>query len=108
MAWTLLLLAGAFEIAWVLGMKLSEGFARPGFTLFTIVTSLISFFLLGLSMKELPAGTSYAVWTGIGAVGTAIIGIVWLDEPRHAARILSIALIAFGVIGLKLSSGVGQ
>lgn len=105
MAWTYLLLAGFFEIAWVLGMKLSEGFTRPGFTLFTIVTAIISFVLLGLAMKELPAGTGYAVWTGIGAIGTAIIGIVWLDEPRNAARILSIVLIALGVIGLKLSSG---
>jgi quaternary ammonium compound-resistance protein SugE len=102
MAWNLLLLAGLFEIAWAIGMKLSNGFTHPGYTVFTFVTSLVSFVLLGLAMKELPASTGYAVWTGIGAIGTAIIGMVFLDEPRTAARIVSIALIVAGVIGLKL------
>jgi quaternary ammonium compound-resistance protein SugE len=102
MAWNLLLLASLFEIAWAVGMKLSDGFTHPGYTALTFATSLVSFVLLGLAMKELPASTGYAVWTGVGVVGTAIVGIMFLDEPRNAARIISIALIVAGVIGLRL------
>jgi quaternary ammonium compound-resistance protein SugE len=104
MAWLLLGIAGAFEIAFALGMKWSEGFTRLGPALFTIATGLSSVFLLSYSLRTLPVGTAYAVWTGIGAAGTAILGMAVLGDSTSPARIFCIALILAGVIGLKLVS----
>jgi quaternary ammonium compound-resistance protein SugE len=107
MAWTLLGIAGIFEIAFAFGMKWSDGFTRliPG--LFTVATGLSSVFLLSFSLRTLPVGTAYAVWTGIGAAGTAILGIAVLGDSAAPLRVLCIALILAGVIGLKLVSGNG-
>jgi quaternary ammonium compound-resistance protein SugE len=104
MAWALLSIAGILEIAFAFGMKASEGFTRliPG--LFTAATGLSSIFLLSLSLRTLPVGTAYAVWTGIGAAGTAILGMAVLDDPTAPMRMLCIVLILAGVIGLKLVS----
>jgi quaternary ammonium compound-resistance protein SugE len=104
MAWLLLVLAGLFEVAWAIGLKYTEGFTRPWPTVGTILAMVVSLGLLGLAMKTLPVGTSYAVWVGVGAVGTAILGIVLLGEPANAGRIVSLALIVAGIVGLKLSS----
>jgi len=100
-AWTLLLIAGVLEIIWSSSMKASEGFTKHFYTGITLATAGISFWLLGLAMKSLPLGTAYAVWTGIGAVGAAIIGMVIFKEPATAARILCIAAIVGGIVGLK-------
>ncbi|SAK63193.1 small multidrug resistance protein [Caballeronia hypogeia] len=105
MSWILLFIAGLLEIAWAAGLKSSEGFTRLGPSVFTIVTALGSFVLLAMAMKQLPLGTAYAVWTGIGAVGAFVFGIVYMGEAVTAARILSAVLIVAGIIGLKLSSG---
>jgi quaternary ammonium compound-resistance protein SugE len=104
MAWLVLFIAGLFETAWAVGLKQSEGLARPGWAVFTLVTLAISMVLLGWSLKTLPVGTGYAVWTGIGAVGVAILGIVLFNEPRDLLRIVSILLIVAGIAGLKLVS----
>lgn len=104
MPWILLIVAGLFEIGWAVGLKYTEGFTRPWPTLGTIVSMIISLALLGLAMRSLPLGTSYAVWVGVGAVGTAILGIVLFAEPASAGRLLSLALILAGIIGLKLST----
>jgi quaternary ammonium compound-resistance protein SugE len=105
MAWVLLGIAGVLEIAFALSMKSSEGFTRliPG--LLTVATGLSSVFLLSFSLRTLPVGTGYAVWTGIGAAGTAILGIIVLGDSAEPMRILCIVLILAGVIGLKLVSG---
>lgn len=104
MAWVYLILAGLFEIVWAVGLKYTEGFTRPAPTLITIAAMIVSMGLLGLAARDLPIGTAYAVWTGIGAVGAAILGIVLFAEPATALRIASIALIVAGVIGLKLAT----
>ncbi|MGO4213177.1 multidrug efflux SMR transporter [Terriglobus sp. 2YAB30_2] len=104
MAWTLLCIAGIVEIAFAFGMKQSEGFTRLKPALFTVATGLSSVILLSVSLRTLPVGTAYAVWTGIGAAGTAIIGIALLGESASPMRILCIALILTGVIGLRLVS----
>jgi quaternary ammonium compound-resistance protein SugE len=104
MAWTHLVIAGVFEIVWAIGLKYTEGFTRLWASLVTIAAMLISFFFLSLALKTLPVGTGYAVWTGIGAVGTAILGIVLFNESREAARLACIALIVAGIVGLKLTS----
>jgi quaternary ammonium compound-resistance protein SugE len=101
-AWVILVVAGLLEIVWSSSMKASEGFTRHFYTTVTLVTAWLSFWLLGLAMKSLPLGTAYAVWTGIGAVGAAVLGIVFFKEPATAARILCIAAIVGGIIGLKL------
>ncbi len=103
MSWLYLVVAGLLEIAWAVSMKRTEGFTRLGPSLVTIGIMSVSFYLLGLAMRDLPTGTSYAVWVGIGAVGTALVGIFFLDEPRDAFRLISIALIVLGVIGLRLA-----
>jgi quaternary ammonium compound-resistance protein SugE len=105
MAWALLGIAGVLEIAFATCMKLSEGFTRLIPALLTVATGLSSVFLLSLSLRTLPVGTGYAVWTGIGAAGTAILGMVVLGDSTAPLRILCIALILAGVIGLKLVSG---
>lgn len=104
MAWVVLLVAGVLEIGWAVGLKHTEGFTRIGPTLATAAALLASMGLLGLALRTLPLGTAYAVWTGIGTVGTAIVGMVLFREPATAARILCIALIVAGIIGLKLTS----
>jgi quaternary ammonium compound-resistance protein SugE len=103
-AWLLLVLAGLFEVGWAIGLKYTEGFTRLWPTLGTVAAMIVSLGLLGLAMKSLPVGTSYAVWVGVGAVGTAILGIVLLGEPANAGRVFSLALIVAGIVGLKLSS----
>ncbi|AGZ27612.1 quaternary ammonium compound efflux SMR transporter SugE [Burkholderia pseudomallei] len=104
MPWLWLLVAGLLEVAWAAGLKSSEGFTRLGPSVFTIATALGSFGLLAVAMRELPLGTAYAVWTGIGAVGAFIFGIVMLGEAVTLARIASASLIVAGLVGLKLSS----
>lgn len=102
MAWAFLLLAGLLEIGWAVGLKYSEGFTRPGFTLLTVLTMIASFLLLAQALKTIPVGTGYAVWTGIGAAGTAIVGMLLLGEPREAGRLACLVLILAGVTGLKI------
>ena len=101
MAWTLLILAGAFETGFAVMLKLSDGFTKLLPTLLFCVFALASFGLLNLALRDLPVGTAYAVWTGIGAAGTAIVGIVALGEPAEALRIVCISLIVVGAIGLQ-------
>ncbi len=104
MAWIILLLAGLFEIGWAIGLKYTEGFTRLWPTLGTVAAMAVSLGLLGMAMKSLPVGTAYAVWVGVGAVGTAILGIALLGEPANAGRIASLVLIVAGIVGLKLAS----
>lgn len=101
MAWSLLLVAGLLEIVWSISMKASDGFTKHLFTGITLVAAWLSFWLLGLAMKSLPVGTAYAVWTGIGAVGASVLGILLFKEPATAGRILCIAAIVGGILGLK-------
>jgi len=104
MAWSILVLAGLFEVAWAIGLKYTDGFTRPWPTALTLAAMVISVVLLGLAMKSLPVGTAYAVWVGVGAVGTAILGIVLFAEPANAGRLISLALIVMGIVGLKLAT----
>jgi len=104
MSWILLVLAGLLEIGWAIGLKYTEGFSRPWPTLGTVAAMVTSIVLLGVAMKQLPVGTAYAVWVGIGAVGTAILGIVLFGESASPARLVSLALIVAGIVGLKLAS----
>ena len=104
MAWILLTLAGLFEIGWAIGLKYTEGFTRPLPTILTVAAKVISVVLLGLAIRSLPVGTAYAIWTGIGTVGTVILGIVLFAEPASALRLGCIAMIVAGIIGLKLAS----
>lgn len=104
MNWSILILAGLFEIGWAIGLKYTEGFTRLWPTLGTLASMAVSLGLLGVAMKTLPVGTAYAVWVGVGAVGTAILGIVLLGEPANAGRMVSLALIVAGIVGLKLAS----
>ena len=102
MSWILLALAGLFEIGWAIGLKYTDGFTRPVPTIATAVSMIISVVLLGLALKTLPVGTAYAVWTGIGTIGTALLGVWLLGEPATAARLACIGMIAAGIVGLKL------
>lgn len=106
MPWGILVLAGLCEIGWAIGLKYSHGFTRLWPSVGTVIGMLISIWLLGVAMKTLPVGTAYSVWVGIGAVGTAMLGMALLGEPVSAARLASIALILAGIIGLKLTSSV--
>jgi quaternary ammonium compound-resistance protein SugE len=103
MAWIQLLVAAVFEIGWAIGLKYSQGFTRFWPSVFTIAAMLASFTLLALAVRTIPVGTGYAVWTGIGAVGTALLGIVLFSEPVTVLRIVCLILIVSGVIGLKYS-----
>ena len=102
MAWTILFIAGLMEIGWAIGLKYTEGFSRPLPSVLTLACMAASVILLGLAVRTLPIGTAYAVWTGIGAVGTAILGIVLFGDPATALRLACIGLIVAGIIGLKL------
>jgi quaternary ammonium compound-resistance protein SugE len=104
MAWTYLVLAGLFEIGWAIGLKYTEGFTRLVPSVLTVASMAVSVLLLGLALKTLPVGTGYAVWTGIGTVGTAILGFALLGEPAGALRLASIGLIVAGILGLKLAA----
>ncbi|EHK59105.1 quaternary ammonium compound efflux SMR transporter SugE [Allomesorhizobium alhagi] len=102
MAWTYLFFAGLFEIGWAIGLKYTDGFTRLTPTLLTVASMVVSLGLLGLALKTLPVGTAYAVWTGIGTVGTAVLGIYLLGEPATVIRLVCIGLIVAGIVGLKL------
>ena len=104
MSWTFLFFAGLFEIGWAIGLKYTEGFTRPLPTVLTVASMIVSLALLGLALKALPVGTAYAVWTGIGTVGTALLGIWLLGEPATAIRLSCIGLIVAGIVGLKLAA----
>ena len=107
LAWGILLIAGLCEVGWAVGMKYTEGFTRLWPSLWTIAGMVASVVLLGWALKALPLGTAYAIWTGIGAVGTALLGIYLFDEPRDTLRLLCIGLIVAGIIGLKLVTPAG-
>ena len=102
MAWIILFIAGLFEIGWAVGLKFTEGFTRPIPTALTAISLVLTMGLLGWAVKTLPLGTAYAVWTGIGAVGTAVIGMLLFKEPASAARLVCLTLIVSGILGLKL------
>ncbi|WP_027369373.1 quaternary ammonium compound efflux SMR transporter SugE [Desulfovermiculus halophilus] len=104
MDWIILCIAGLFEVGWAIGLKYSEGLSRLWPTVWTVAAMLVSLWLLGLAMKSLPVGTAYAVWVGVGAVGTVVLGIVLLGEPADTARLVSVSLIIAGIIGLKLAA----
>ncbi|MET3792033.1 quaternary ammonium compound efflux SMR transporter SugE [Aquamicrobium terrae] len=104
MHWILLFIAGLFETGWAIGLKYTDGFTKPLPTVLTALSMIISVVLLGLALKHLPVGTGYAVWTGIGTVGTALLGIWLLGEPATVARLACIGLIVAGIIGLKLAA----
>jgi len=103
MAWFYILIASVFEISWAVGLKYSDGFTKPAASVFTVITMILSYVFLSLGVKNLPIGTAYSVWTGIGAVGTAIYGILYFDEPRDLIRLAFIFLIVIGIIGLRLT-----
>ncbi len=105
LAWLLLLVAGLLEIVWAVSMKASHGFTKHHFTALTLVAAGLSFWLLGLALRQLPVGTAYAVWTGVGAVGAAVFGIAFFGESLTIARVGCIALIVCGILGLKLLGG---
>lgn len=103
MAWAILVLAGLLEVGWAIGLKYTEGFSRFWPSLWTVLAIVASLWLLSIAMKSLSVGTAYSVWVGIGAGGTVILGMVLFDEPANAARLMSVALIIAGVVGLKLT-----
>ncbi|MGB3389235.1 MAG: quaternary ammonium compound efflux SMR transporter SugE [Pseudaminobacter sp.] len=105
MAWIYLFFAGLFEVVWASTMKQSEGFSRLLPTVITVVAMIVSLWLLALAMRTLPLGTAYAIWTGIGAVGAFIVGLIFFSEPATFFRIVSVCLIVAGLTGLKLTSG---
>ena len=104
MNWFILFLAGLMEVGWAIGLKYTDGFTRLWPSIWTILAMLCSVVLLGIAMKALPVGTAYAVWVGIGAIGTALLGIVLFEEPATAMRLMSLVLIFIGIVGLKLSA----
>ncbi|MFD2641260.1 quaternary ammonium compound efflux SMR transporter SugE [Pseudomonas japonica] len=104
MSWIILFFAGLFEVGWAVGLKYTDGFTRPLPTALTVAAMAVSLGLLGLAMKELPLGTAYAIWTGVGAVGTVIAGIILFGESMALVRLVSVALIIAGLIGLKVSA----
>jgi quaternary ammonium compound-resistance protein SugE len=105
MTWVILFIAGLFEVAWAVGLKYTDGFTRVWPTVATAVALLASMSLLGIALRTLPLGTAYAVWTGIGSVGTAVLGILLFREPATAMRLACIALIVLGIVGLKIAGG---
>jgi quaternary ammonium compound-resistance protein SugE len=104
LAWTTLVVSGVLDVAWALSMKQAQGYTRPGWSLLSLLLLGLFVYLLGLTLRVLPVGTAYAVWTGIGAVGTVVLGILLFDEPVTWVRIGSIVLVVIGIVGLKVSS----
>lgn len=104
MDWGILVVAGLFEVGWAIGLKYTDGFSRLWPTIGTVLAMAISLWLLGIAMKSLPVGTAYSIWVGVGAVGTVFLGIVLLGEPANAGRLISVALIISGIIGLKIAT----
>jgi quaternary ammonium compound-resistance protein SugE len=104
MAWAILFLAGLFEIGWAIGLKYTNGFTRLWPTVLTALSMIVSHTLLGLALRSLPVGTGYAVWTGIGAIGTVILGIILFNEPATAGRLACVGLIVAGILGLTLTA----
>lgn len=104
MAWVYILVAGLLEIGWALGLKASDGFSRPLPTTFTLIAAALSFWLLALAMRDLPAGTAYAVWSGIGAVGTVVLGIVFFQDSVTPGKMLCLMMIVAGIVGVKVFS----
>jgi quaternary ammonium compound-resistance protein SugE len=104
MNWVILFVAGIFEAGWAIGLKYTQGFTRLWPTVWTAIAMLISLWLLGVAMKDLPVGTAYSVWVGVGAVGTVVLGIILFGEPAHLTRLISVALIISGIIGLRMST----
>ncbi|MBD0413362.1 quaternary ammonium compound efflux SMR transporter SugE [Oryzicola mucosus] len=102
MSWIFLVFAGLFEIGWAVGLKYTDGFSRPMPTVLTVASMIVSLGLLGLALRDLPVGTAYAIWTGIGTVGTAVLGMWLFGEPATAMRLACIGLIVSGIVGLKL------
>jgi len=103
MAWSIVIVAGLFEVGWAIGLKYTDGFTRPWPTVATLVAMVVSVWLLSIGMRTLPVGTAYSVWVGVGAIGTVALGIVLFDEPASVARIVSVLLIVAGIVGLKLA-----
>ena len=104
MAWVILVVAGLFEVGWAIGLKYTDGYTKPWPTMGTVAAMIISVWLLGIDMKSLPVGTAYAVWVGVGAVGTVVLGIILFGESANPARLISVALIIAGIVGLKVAS----
>jgi len=104
MNWIILVIAGLFEVGWALGLKYTEGFSKFWPSVFTVLAIIVSLCLLGLAMRTLPVGTAYAVWTGIGMVGTVIAGVVLMGDPVSLFRVVSLVLILIGIVGLKIST----
>ncbi len=104
MGWVYILIAAVFEISWAVGLKYSDGFTQLKASIFTVITMILSYIFLALGVKQIPVGTAYAVWTGIGAVGVAVYGMIYFNESKEVLRILFILLIISGVIGLRLTS----
>lgn len=105
MAWAYLFAAGLLEIAWAVGLKLSDGMRKPAIAAPTVVCMILSFYFLSLALRTLPLGTAYATWTGIGALGTIIVGMIWFDEPFAWSRVLFASMAIGGLAGLKVTSG---
>jgi quaternary ammonium compound-resistance protein SugE len=105
MAWFYLCIAGLLEVGWAVGMKLSDGFKKPAIAAPTVVGMVLSFYFLALALRTLPLGTAYATWTGIGAVGTIAVGMIWFDEPFGWLRVLFASMAIAGLAGLKVTSG---
>lgn len=103
MSWVILFIAGLLEIGWAIGLKYTDGFTKPWPTVGTVISLVASFLLLGLALKTLPVGTAYAIWVGIGAVGTALLGILLFGEPADVLKLVSLGLICAGIVGLKLA-----
>lgn len=104
MAWVYLTVAGLFEVGWAIGLKYSDGFSKPVPSLLTAISMVISVWLLAIAMKTIPVGTAYAVWTGVGTIGVAILGMILFGESRELLRIVCLFLIIAGIVGLKLVS----
>lgn len=107
MAWMLLVVAGLFEVAWAVGLKYTDGFTRLWPSVFTIIAIVLSMYLLSVATRTLPIGTAYAVWVGIGAAGTAMLGILILDEPVSLGRVFFLMLLGVAIVGLKVTGGEG-
>jgi quaternary ammonium compound-resistance protein SugE len=105
MAWILLIISGLLEVAWALGIRATDGFTRFWPSLYTLATMAVGIYLLSLATRTLPIGTAYAVWTGMGAVGTALFGMLYLEESRDVFRLASLALIVLGIVGLRVAEG---